>query len=98
MSTPRATRAATLVFCRDAVIDGYDERGVALLGDAREGGRGETVTLVEPVRNERVDRCSQHAQCLGEQACRRDAVDIEIAKYRNGLPRIESTLDAVGDI
>lgn len=49
------------------------------------------------MRNKRRDIGAKRAQCLGQQAGRRNAVNVKIAKDCNVLVVANSTLDAVGN-
>ena len=63
-----------------------------------ESRLGKPVALVETVRDERLHMRAHLPERLGEQAGRRDAVDIEVAEDGDLLARRDGGVHAVGDL
>ena len=94
---PQALQIGNLFLGGDAVIDGHDQLGMSELVNAVERRARKTVALVKAMRNKRRDIGAKRAQCLGQQAGRRNTVNVKIAKDRDVLVVTNSTLDAVGN-
>ena len=84
-----------LVLGGDAVVDGHDEVGLAVCQHAVERSLGEAVALAKAVRNVGAGAPAQLAQAQREDAGGAHAVDVEVAKDGNVLPRPHGALDAV---
>jgi len=67
------------------------------LVDAVERRARKAISLVKAVRDEWCDIGAKRAQCLGQQAGRRNTVNVKIAKDRDALVVANGTLDAVGN-
>ena len=81
----------------DAVIDGHDQLRMSELINAIERRTRQTVALVKAMRNKRRDIGAKRAQRLGQQAGRRNTVDIEVAENGDVLVVANSALNAVGN-
>ena len=87
-----------LVAGGDAVVHRHDDVGRAGGDDAVERGLGESVALVEAMRDKRGDVTAERPQGLGKQAGRGDAVYVEIAEDRDCLVRVERAVEARDDL
>ena len=94
---PQALQIGNLFLGSNAVIDGHDQLGASELVNAVERCTRQTVALVKAMRNKRRDIGAKRMQRLGQQAGRRNAVDIEVAEDGDVLVVANSTLDAVGN-
>ena len=94
---PQALQIGDFFLGGNAVIDGHDQLGASELVNAVERRARKTVALVKAMRNKRRDIGAKRAQRLGQQAGRRNAVNVKIAKDRDALVVANSTLDAVSD-
>ena len=94
---PQALQIGNLFLGGNTVIDGHDQVGLGELVNAVERRTRQAVALVKAMRNKRCDISAKRAQRLGQQAGRRNAVNVKIAKDRNALVVANSTLDAVGN-
>ena len=94
---PQALQIGNLFLGGNTVIDGHNQVGLGELVDAVERRTRQAVALVKAMRNKRRDIGAKRAQCLGQQAGRRNTVNIKIAKDRNVLVAANSALNAVGD-
>ena len=94
---PQALQIGNLFLGSNAVIDSHDQLGASELVNAVERRARKTVALVKAVWNKRRDIGTKRAQCLGQQAGRRNTVNVKIAKDRDVLVVSNSTLDAVGN-
>ena len=94
---PQALQIGNLFLGGNTVIDGHDQVGLGELVNAVERRTRQAVALVKAMRNKRCDIGAKRAQRLGQQAGRRNAVNVKIAKDGNALVAANSTLDAVGN-
>ena len=94
---PQALQIGDLFLGGDAVVDGHDQLGMSELIDAIERRTRQAIALVKAMRNKRRDIGAKRAQCLGQQAGRRNAVNVKITKDGNVLVAANSALNAVGD-
>ena len=94
---PQALQIGNLFFGGNAVIDGHDQLGTSELVNAVERRARKTVALVKAMRDEWCDIGAKRSQRLGQQAGRRNTVNVKIAEDRNVLVVANSTLDAVGN-
>ena len=94
---PQALQVGNLFLGGNAVIDGHDQLGASELVNAVERRARKTVALIKAMRNKRRDIGAKRAQRLGQQAGRRNTVNVKIAKDCNVLVVANSTLDAVGN-
>ena len=94
---PQALQVGNLFLGGNAVIDGHDQLGASELVNAIECRARKTVALIKAMRNKRRDIGAKRAQRLGQQAGRRNTVNVKIAKDCNVLVVANSTLDAVGN-
>ena len=94
---PQALQIGNLFLGGNAVIDGHDQLGASELVNAVERRARKTVALIKAMRNKRRDIGAKRAQRLGQQAGRRNTVNVKIAKDCNVLVVANSTLDAVGN-
>ena len=94
---PQALQIGNLFLGGDAVIDGHDQLRMSELINAVERCTRQTVALVKAMRNKRRDIGAKRAQCLGQQAGRRNTVNIEVAEDGDVLVVANGTLDAVGN-
>ena len=94
---PQALQIGDFFLGGNTVIDGHDQLRASELVNAVERRARKTVALVKAMRNKRRDIGAKRAQCLGQQAGRRNTVNVKIAKDRNVLVVANSTLDAVGN-
>ena len=94
---PQALQIRNLFLGGNAVIDRHDQLGASKLVNAVERRARKTVALVKAMRNKRRDIGAKRVQSLSQQAGRRNAVNIKIAKDRDVLVVANSTLDAVGN-
>ena len=94
---PQALQIGDLFLGGDTVINGHDQIGLGELVDAVERRARKAISLVKAVRDEWCDIGAKRAQCLGQQAGRRNTVNVKIAKDRDALVVANSTLDAVGN-
>ena len=94
---PQALQIGNLFLGGNAVIDGHDQLGASELVNAVECRARKTVALIKAMRNKRRDIGAKRAQRLGQQAGRRNAVNVKIAKDCNVLVVANSALNAVGN-
>ena len=94
---PQALKIGDFFLGGNAVIDGHDQVGLGELVDAVERRTRQTVALVKAMRNKRRDIGTKRAQRLGQQAGRRNTVNVKIAKDRDVLVVANSALDTVGN-
>ena len=94
---PQALQIGDFFLSSNTVIDGHDQLGASELVNAVERRARKTVALVKAMRNKRCDIGAKRAQCLGQQAGRRNTVNVKIAKDRDVLVVANGTLNAVGN-
>ena len=94
---PQALQIGNLFLGGNAVIDGHDQLGASELVDAVERRARKTVALIKAMRNKRRDIGAKRAQCLGQQAGRRNTVNIKITKDGDALAVADGALDTVGN-
>ena len=94
---PQALQIGNLFLGGDAVIDGHDQLRMSKLINAVERRARQAIALVKAMWNKRRDIGAKRAQRLGQQAGRRNTVNIEVAEDSDVLVIANSTLDAVGN-
>ena len=94
---PQALQIGNLFLGGDAVIDGHDQLGMSKLINAVERRARQAIALVKAMWNKRRGIGAKRTQRLGQQAGRRNAVDIKIAEDGNVLVVANGTLNAVGN-
>ena len=94
---PQALQIGNLFLGGNTVIDSHDQLGASELVNAVERRARKTVALVKAMRNKRRDIGAKRAQRLGQQAGRRNTVNVKIAKDRDVLVVANSALDTVGN-
>ncbi len=84
-----------LMLRSNAVVDGHEEVRLAVCQHAVERGLGKAVALAKAVGDVGTGAAAQLAQAQREDAGGAHAVDVEVAKDGNVLPRPHGALDAV---
>ena len=93
----QALQIGNLFLGGDTVVDGHDQIGLGELVHTVERRARKTVALVKTMRDKRRDVGAKRTQCLGQQAGRRNTVNIEVAEDGDVLVVANSTLNAVGN-
>ena len=94
---PQALQIGNLFLGGDAVIDGHDQLRMSKLINAVERRARQAIALVKAMWNKRRGIGAKRTQRLGQQAGRRNAVDIKVAEDGNMFVVANSTLNAVGN-